>query len=99
MKPLTWRLLGIDENRWRIKLFSPKNPFKRIGEGSVKKKNFKIKANKKINNLNRHSQYLKLPNVKQNKSVVIDPGHGGPDPGAIGIKELGNQTLFLKFPK
>jgi len=24
LKPLTWRMFGIDQNRWRIKLFNPK---------------------------------------------------------------------------
>ena len=34
LKPLNWRLVGIDQNRWKIKLFSlPKNSFKTIGEG------------------------------------------------------------------
>ena len=32
-----------------------------------------------------------MPSVKQNKfTVVIDPGHGGPDPGAIGIGDYEN---------
>ena len=38
LKPLTWRLVGLDQNRWRIKLFDPKYPFKKIGEGLVVKK-------------------------------------------------------------
>ena len=25
IKPLTWRLIGLDQNRWKIKLFSPPN--------------------------------------------------------------------------
>ena len=100
MKPLTWRLSGIDKNRWRIKLFSPKNLFKRIGEGSVKKKNIKLKTNKKTNYQNRNFQYLRLPNVKQNKSyVVIDPGHGGLDPGAIGIKGIRESDVVLEVSK
>ena len=38
LKPLNWRLVGIDQNRWKIKLFSsPKNSFKTIGEGIVNK--------------------------------------------------------------
>ena len=41
IKPLTWRLIGLDQNRWRIKLFSPPNSFKTIGEGIVNKKTLK----------------------------------------------------------
>ena len=38
LTPLTWRMVGLDQNRWKIKLFTPKYPFKEIGEGLVKKK-------------------------------------------------------------
>ena len=38
LKPLAWRLVGLDQNRWRIKLFTPKYVFKEIGEGSVGKR-------------------------------------------------------------
>ena len=44
LKPLTWRLIGLDKNRWRIKLFSPKYSFKTIGEGVVKQPSFKNKV-------------------------------------------------------
>ena len=41
--------------------------------------------------------FLKLPDVKQNKfSVVIDPGHGGPDPGAIGIGGIRETDVVLE---
>ena len=40
---------------------------------------------------------MQLPNVKQNKfSVVLDPGHGGPDPGAIGIGGLRETDVVLE---
>jgi len=32
-------MVGLDQNRWRIKLFNPKYSFKKIGEGLVEKKN------------------------------------------------------------
>ena len=44
--------------------------------------------------------YLQLPNVKQNNfSVVIDPGHGGSDPGAIGIGGLKETDIVLEVSK
>ena len=38
LNPLTWKLIGLDQNIWRIKLFTPKYSFKKIGEGSVEKR-------------------------------------------------------------
>ncbi len=97
LKPLTWQMVGLDENRWRIKLFNPKYSFKKIGEGLVKKN----KANKSfINKKNNNYGYLKLPVVKRNKfEVVIDPGHGGPDPGAIGIGGIRETDVVLEVSK
>ena len=101
IKPLTWRLIGLDQNRWKIKLFSPPNSFKTIGEGIVNKKNIKIKTNQKPNYANkRNSDYLRLPDIKKKNSlVIIDPGHGGPDPGAIGIRGIRETDVVLDVSK
>ena len=101
LNPLTWRMVGLDKNRWRIKLFRPKSSFKRIGEGLVTTRDSNFKKNKNINYLkNRGQNYLQLPNVKQNKfKVVIDPGHGGLDPGAIGIGGIRETDVVLKVSK
>ncbi len=101
IKPLTWRLIGLDQNRWKIKLFSPPNSFKTIGEGIVNKKNIEIKTNQKPNYANkRNSDYLRLPDIKKKNSlVIIDPGHGGPDPGAIGIRGIRETDVVLDVSK
>ena len=101
IKPLTWRLIGLDQNRWKIKLFSPPNSFKTIGEGIVNKKNIEIKTNQKPNYANkRNSDYLRLPDIKKKNSlVIIDPGHGGPDPGAIGIRGIRESDVVLDVSK
>ena len=101
LNPLTWRMIGLDQNRWRIKLFKPKSSFKKIGEGSVEKKIVHNKVNKNpIYSKERDFGYLKLPSVKQNKfSVVIDPGHGGIDPGAIGIGGIKESDVVLEVSK
>jgi len=100
LKPLTWRLVGLDQNRWRIKLFTPKFSFDEIGEGVVEER-IKTKAKKRSSYLRKRvDNYLKLPNIKQNKySVVIDPGHGGPDPGAIGIGGIRETDIVLEVSK
>jgi len=100
IKPLTWRLVGLDQNRWRIKLFSPSKSFKRIAEGVVNKKNIKSKTNQKANYVRKEFDYIQLPEIKQNKFfVVIDPGHGGPDPGAIGIGGIRETDVVLDVSK
>jgi len=48
LKPLTWQMVGLDKNRWRIKLFNPKYSFKKIGEGLVENKRENIKANQNL---------------------------------------------------
>jgi len=101
LKPLTWQMVGLDQNRWRIKLFDPKYSFKQIGEGLVDKRKGNIKQNKNsIRKKKSDYHFLKLPDVKQNKfSVVIDPGHGGPDPGAIGIGGIREKDVVLEVSK
>jgi len=101
LKPLTWRMVGLDQNRWRIKLFNPKISFKKIGEGVVEKRIVNNKSNKNSFYIKeRANDYFQLPNVKQNKFlVVIDPGHGGLDPGAVGIGGIRETDIVLEVSK
>ena len=101
LNPLTWKMVGQDQNKWRIKLFKPNTSFRRIGEGVVEKKKQNIKTIKNSSYIKKTtSDYLQLPNVKQNKFfVVIDPGHGGPDPGAIGIGGIRETDIVLEVSK
>ena len=101
LNPLTWRIVGLDQNRWRIKLFRPKYSFNKIGEGLVKKRRGNIKTSRDSNFIQKRAyDNLQLPNVKQNKfSVVIDPGHGGPDPGAVGIGGIRETDVVLEVSK
>ena len=101
LNPLTWKMVGLDQNRWRIKLFTPNTSFKKIGEGFIEKKKQNIKTNKNLSYIKQTANdYLQLPNIKQNKFfVVIDPGHGGPDPGAIGIGGMRETDIVLEVSK
>ncbi len=101
IQPLRWELKGIDQNRWRIKLFNPQTTFNAIGEGSVDKKNSKLnKKQKPVFLQKRDYDFLQLPDVKRNKYVVVlDPGHGGPDPGAIGIGGIRETDVVLNVSK
>ena len=67
LKPLTWRMVGLDQNRWRIKLFNPKYSFKKIGEGVVDKRSRNINENQNTSyKKKKFHDYLQLPYVKQN---------------------------------
>ena len=101
LSPLTWRIIGLDQNRWRIKLFTPKYSFKKIGEGLVERRIENIKTNQNSSFIKKRGyDYLQLPNVKQNKFlVVLDPGHGGLDPGAIGIGGIRETDVVLEVSK
>ncbi len=101
LNPLTWRMIGLDQNRWRIKLFRPKYSFKEIGEGLVEKRTRNNRASQNSTYIkNKNNDYVQLPNVKQNKFlVVLDPGHGGPDPGAIGIGGIRETDVVLEVSK
>ena len=98
INPYQLKLIGVDENKWKIKLTSFKfNSFKTIKEGNVSKtpvlypKRNEQRSLREINLLTND-----LPNIKRNKySVVIDPGHGGPDSGAVGIDGLKETDVVL----
>ena len=94
--PLEWKIVGIDKNTWQLKLKSlPKNSFETISEGYI---------NKPINNtLNKNdlnivqAEFDDLPEVPINKFyVVLDPGHGGSDVGAIGIGGMQETDVVLE---
>jgi N-acetylmuramoyl-L-alanine amidase len=53
----------------------------------------KISKNKKIKIVNTYSKYIK------NKTIVIDPGHGGKDSGAVGPHKRWEKHVVLKISK
>ena len=101
INPHNWKLIGIDKNNWRIKLAAfPKNEFQTISEGNFSNsKNLKKRSDYFVK-LKNNIAFANLPNVKKNKFyVVIDPGHGGPDSGAIGIGGLRETDVVLDVSK
>ena len=101
INPHNWKLIGIDKNNWRIKLAAfPKNDFQTISEGNFSISNNLKKRSDYFVNLKNNIALANLPNVKKNKFyVVIDPGHGGPDSGAIGIGGLRETDVVLDVSK
>ena len=94
--PLEWKLVGIDENTWQLKLKNlPKNSFETISEGYINRP-----SNTTINNNESNivqAEFKDMPEVPRNKFyVVIDPGHGGLDVGAIGIDGIQENDVVLE---
>ncbi len=98
INPYQLKLIGVDENKWKIKLSSfPRNSFKTIREGNVSEIS---KSSSKRTLRETSGRIFDLPNIKRNKySVVIDPGHGGLDSGAVGIDGLKETDVVLDVSK
>jgi len=102
INPYKLKLIGVDENKWKIKLTSfPLNSFKTMKEGNVLKTPVLSKKRKELKSLRDiNLGNSDLPYIKRNKySVVIDPGHGGPDSGAVGIDGLKETDVVLDVSK
>jgi len=102
INPYRLKLIGVDENRWKIKLTSfPLNSFKSMKEGNVSKAPASSPKRQELGNIrNTNLRMINLPNIARNKySVVIDPGHGGPDSGAVGIDGLKETDVVLDVSK
>ena len=101
INPHSWKLIGIDKNNWRMRLANfPKNAFQTISEGNFSSSSNVKKRSDYFVNLKNNIALANLPNVKRNKFyVVIDPGHGGPDSGAVGIGGLRETDVVLDVSK
>jgi len=102
INPYQLKLIGVDENKWKIKLTSfPLNSFKTMKEGNVSKSSVASPKRKDLRGLRDiNLRILDLPNIRRNKySVVIDPGHGGLDSGAVGIDGLKETDVVLDVSK
>jgi N-acetylmuramoyl-L-alanine amidase len=98
LEPSKLQLIGISENTWELKLIGLEtNSFRSIEEGNILRNSIKRTYEKiKIQDLDVSS----LPNVPNGKyKVVIDPGHGGSDPGAVGINGLRETDIVLEVSK
>ena len=92
------KLIGTSLNTWELKFIGlANNSFTSIGEGNILRNSIKRTFEKiKIQDLDVSS----LPNVLNGKyTVVIDPGHGGSDPGAVGINGLRETDIVLEVSK
>ena len=98
LEPSKLKLIGISPNTWELKFIGlESNSFSSIGEGNILRNSIKRTFEKiKIQDLDISS----LPDVPYGKyKVVIDPGHGGSDPGAVGINGLRETDIVLEVSK
>jgi len=98
LEPSKLQLIGVSSNNWELKLIGLKsNSFRSIEEGNILRNSLKRTYEKiKIQDLDVSS----LPNVPYGKyKVVLDPGHGGSDPGAVGINGLRETDIVLEVSK
>tara|TARA_B100001029_G_C15010801_1_gene424108 strand:+ start:103 stop:1188 length:1086 start_codon:yes stop_codon:yes gene_type:complete len=98
LEPSKLKLIGISPNIWELKFIGLESKsFSSIGEGNIVRNSIKRTFEEiKPQNFNISS----LPYVPNGKyKVVIDPGHGGSDPGAVGINGLRETDIVLEVSK
>ena len=92
------QLIGTSPNNWELKLIGlESNSFRSIEEGNILrnsiKRTYEVIKNEDLD-------ISSLPNVPYGKyKVVLDPGHGGTDPGAVGINGLRETDIVLEVSK
>ncbi len=103
LDPSKLELVATASDKWELSFVGlPLRGLKQIGEGDVNKvvTRFLNSKNTKRTFSNEYFDISKLPYLENGKYlVVIDPGHGGPDPGAIGINGLRESEVVLDISK
>ncbi len=96
LDPREMRLVGTARDRWRLELKGlPRGSLRAMGEGDLTAASVPWRSRP---NFDRRPPLSpsSLPQVPSGRfRVVIDPGHGGPDPGAVGIGGLRETDVVL----
>ncbi len=98
LEPEKLKLIGTSPDRWKLTFKNlPQNGFRSIGEGDLNPRPFDKRNRDLLTSFSPTPRSISgLPNVSRGKYlVVIDPGHGGPDPGAVGIGGLRETDIVL----
>ncbi len=95
--PKELKLIGTSPDQWELNLENlPTSELLSIGEGDFIKRPKKDKVRKTFNQNYPYTKFSDMPEVVQGRYlVVIDPGHGGPDVGAVGIRGLRETDVVL----
>ena len=97
LNPSELKLVGTAPNRWSMSLAGlPTRGLRYIGEGNLDRHSTAWAPGRYGVPSRLPTNSTGLPIVPRNRyRVVIDPGHGGPDPGAIGIGGLRETDVVL----
>lgn len=97
LDPRELRLVGTAPDRWRMDLRGlPARSLQPIGEGELEVASWQPQPRPSFPTLGTPLSADGLPSVPRGRfKVVIDPGHGGPDPGAVGIGGLRETDVVL----
>lgn len=106
LDPRQLRLVGVDRDRWRMELRGlSRRTLPLIGEGDINAPTLTAASRRGTTFspttitpvlTSRRPSARNLPSVQRGRfRVVIDPGHGGPDPGAVGIGGLRETDVVL----
>ena len=98
LDPSILLLRGVSPDNWLLTLkgISIVN-LNNIGEGTLSSLSYSNRAPiKRLTNIQLSNYRNSLPQLNiNNYTVVIDPGHGGPDPGAVGINGIKESKIVL----
>ena len=101
LDPGRLRLVGTSADRWRMELGPVAAPSNPVGEGDLEAVVSSWRPQPQAPwqprlPLGPAPAAAGLPDVPRDRyTIVIDPGHGGPDPGAVGINGLRETDVVL----
>jgi N-acetylmuramoyl-L-alanine amidase len=97
LDPRSLRLVGTARDRWRMEFRGVNRPvLTTLGEGSLTRPLVATTPTTRFPTSGAPLSADGLPTVPRGRyRVVIDPGHGGPDPGAVGIGGLRETDVVL----
>jgi len=97
LDPAELRLLGTASDSWAMTFKDlPTRGLRAIGEGDLNRRSVTWLPPSSFQPTTTPASPEDLPSVPKGRyRVVIDPGHGGPDPGAVGIRGLRETDIVL----
>ncbi len=102
LDPTELKLLGKSPTMWELNLIGLNTVnLESFGEGDINRKSSNLNLTNSRNRFFPHKLNINsLPIVENGRfKIVIDPGHGGPDTGAIGLKGVKETDIVLDISK